>query len=77
MTLTRPDIDWLKSQFLPDLADAVEKRLKDKLDRIYTLVDKLAGDIEDKREAQELHAKDYSDISDRFNELEKRVGIGA
>ncbi|MBI3577272.1 hypothetical protein HY086_04505 [Candidatus Gottesmanbacteria bacterium] len=43
MTLTKPDIDWLKNEFLPDLAKAVEQRLKDKLDKIYTLVEKRAG----------------------------------
>ncbi len=75
MTLSKSDIDWLKSEFLPDLAEAVEHRLKDKLDKIYTLVDKFAGDVEDKRDTQELHAKDHSRISDRLHDLEKHAGI--
>lgn len=51
--LTKADIDWLKSEYLPDLAEAVKNALAEKLDNINTKLDKFAGDIQDKRDAQE------------------------
>ena len=37
--LTKPDIDWLKSEFLPELADAVEEKLRSKLDTLSKKLD--------------------------------------
>jgi uncharacterized membrane protein YheB (UPF0754 family) len=34
--LTKADIDWLKSELVPALADAVQKKLEKKLDNIST-----------------------------------------
>lgn len=74
-TLTYPDIQWLEDEFLPKLARKVKEELADKLNDISTKLDKFVGDIEDKREAQELHAHDHSKISDRFEKIEKHIGI--
>lgn len=60
--LTKADIDWLKSEFLPDLAEAVEHRLKNKLDDIGTKLDKFVGDIKSKREEQILHQAQHDRI---------------
>ncbi len=49
--LTKPDVDWLKSEFLPELAEAVKKGLADKLDSIDTKLDKFVGEIQNKRDA--------------------------
>lgn len=53
--LTKGDIDWLKVEFLPSLADAVKQKLSKQLDGISTKLDKFVGDIQDKRTVQELH----------------------
>lgn len=71
--LTKADIDWLKDEFLPSLAEAVENRLKKKLDDINTKLDKFVGDIKDKREAQELHQGQHDEIDSRLDRLEKRT----
>ncbi|MDO8451299.1 MAG: hypothetical protein Q7S76_00335 [bacterium] len=73
--LTKVDIDWLKSEFLPSLADAVKDKLSGQLDSISTNLDKLVGHIEDKREAQELHANQHADLEDRLHTVEERLGI--
>ena len=48
--LTKADIDWLTSELVPALADAVQKKLERKLDDISTKLDKFVGDIQAKRE---------------------------
>lgn len=73
--LTKADIEWLKEEFLPSLAEAVEKRLQSKLDTIKTTLDKLAGDIKDKRVEQKLHAGQHEEINDRLDRLEKPAGL--
>lgn len=74
-TLTYPDIQWLKVEFLPSLAEEVEKRLRKKLDHIATTLDTLAGDIKDKREAQELHTGDHARIDKRITHFEKHTHL--
>ncbi|MBI3577391.1 hypothetical protein HY086_05125 [Candidatus Gottesmanbacteria bacterium] len=74
-TLTYPDIQWLKSEFLPALADEVEKRLRDKLDEISKKLDEFVGDIEDKRETQELHSADHARINDRLDKHDQHLHI--
>lgn len=71
--LTKPDIDWLKDEFLPALADAVEKRLHTKLDDIGKKLDGFVGDIQDKRETQELHSQKHSDINETLDDMKKRL----
>jgi hypothetical protein len=53
--LTKADIDWLKSELVPALAEAVQKKLEKKLDEISTKLDKFTGDIKAKREEQTIH----------------------
>ncbi len=74
-TLTYPDIQWLEDEFLPKLARKVKEELSDKLDDISKKLDTFIGDIGDKREAQELHAKNHSDINNRLEIVEKHIGI--
>ncbi len=73
--LTKSDIDWLKDEFLPALAKAVKDDLKDKLDDIATKMDNFSGEVKAIREAQELHANDHSKINDRFDKIDKHLGV--
>ena len=73
--LTKADIDWLKSEFLPSLAKAVQDGLSKKLDNISTKLDKFVGDIEDKREAQELHQGQHDTANRRLTRLEKKLSL--
>lgn len=74
-TLTYPDIQWLEDEFLPKLANKVKEELSGKLDDISKKLDSFVGDIKDKREVQELHAKQHSTINDRLDIVEKHIGI--
>ena len=73
--LTKLDIDWLKSEFMPDLVIEVKKALSEKLDAIDTKLDKFVGEIEKRRTEQTLHAGDHSRITDRFDRIDKHFGI--
>jgi hypothetical protein len=73
--LTKDDINWLKSDFLPDLAKAVQDGLAGKLDAISTKLDKFVGDIQDKRTVQELHAKGHHRIDNRLTVIDKHLNI--
>lgn len=71
--LTKVDIDWLKSELVPALADAVQKKLEKKLNDISTKLDKFVGDIQSKREEQTLHQGKHEDIEERVAIIEKHL----
>lgn len=73
--LTKSDIDWLKSDLVPALADAVQKKLERKLDNINTKLDKFVGDIQSKREEQTLHDGKHDDIEERVTTIEKHLHL--
>ena len=73
--LTKADIDWLKSEFIPALAGAVQKGLEKKLDDISTKLDKFVGDIQAKRQEQALHLGKHEDLEERVNKIEKHFHI--
>jgi len=73
--LTKTDIDWLKSEFVPSLAEAVQKGLEKKLNDISTKLDKFVGDIQAKREEQTLHQGKHEDLEERVTTIEKHLHI--
>ena len=75
--LTKADIDWLKSELVPALADAVQKKLEKKPNDISTKLDKFVGDIQAKREEQTLHQGKHEDIEERVATIEKHLHLSA
>lgn len=73
--LTKADVDWLKSEFIPALADAVQKGLAKKLDNISTKLDKFVGDIQAKREEQTIHEGKHENLEERVITIEKHLHI--
>lgn len=73
--LTKVDIDWLKSEFLPDLAKAVRDGLSKQLTDISTKLDKFVGDVQTKREEQTLHDGSHQVIDHRLTRLEKHAKL--
>lgn len=73
--LTKADIDWLKSELVPALADAVQRKLEKKLDGINTNLDKFVGDIQAKREEQTLHLGKHENLEERVATIEKRLHL--
>ncbi len=73
--LTKPDIDWLKSELVPALIDGVRKSLEKKLDDINTKLDKFVGEIRAKREEQTLHEGKHEDIENRVATIEKHLHL--
>ena len=71
--LTKADIDGLKSELVPALADAVQKKIEKKLDEISTKLDKFVSDIQAKREEQVLHEGKHEDIEERVTKIEKHL----
>ena len=71
--LTKADIDGLKSELVPALADAVQKKIEKKLDEISTKLDKFVSDIQAKREEQVLHEVKHEDIEERVTKIEKHL----
>lgn len=74
-TLTYADITWLKSEFLPDLALAVQKGLEKKLNAIDTKLDTFVGEIKAKREEQTLHQGKHEEIEQRVSTIEKHINL--
>ena len=51
--LTLADIQWFKSEFIPDLAEAVQKKLEKNIDKMTSSLDKLVGEVKGYREEAE------------------------
>lgn len=73
--LTKSDIEWLKSEFLPALAEAVKKDLLVKMENIDIKLDGFLGEILDKRETQELHSNDHFQMNERLERVEKELKL--
>lgn len=73
--LTKSDIDWLKSEFMPDLVTGVKKALSEKLDAIDTKLDTFVGEIQKRRDEQDIHAGDHRRITDRFEKIDRHLHI--
>ncbi len=73
--ITKADIDWLKSELVPALADAVQQRIEKKLDTINTKLDKFVGDIQGKREEQALHQGEHEELEERVAKVEKHLRL--
>lgn len=73
--LTKADIDWLKSELVPALADGVQKKLEKKLDSINTKLDKFVGDIQGNREEQTLLQGKHEDLEERVESIEKHLHL--
>lgn len=73
--LTKADIDWFKSELVPTLADAVQKKLEKKLNDINTKLDTFVGDIRAKREEQTLHEGKHENLEERVATIEKHLHI--
>lgn len=56
-----------------ELESTKPKWLVEKLDKLYELVDKIAGGIKDYREEQELNANKLSDHSDELENHDLRL----
>ncbi len=73
--LTKSDIDWLKDEFLRSLADEIESRMSKKLDSVSTKLDTFVGEIQKRRDEQDLHSGQHAAINDRFERVDKHLGI--
>jgi HD superfamily phosphodiesterase len=75
--LTADDVrDILDDKLRETKLDQVPKRL-DLLDKIFTSVDKLVGEIKGYREQQELNSAKLSDHDDRIEKVEKHLHLPA
>jgi hypothetical protein len=74
-SLTYADIQWFKSEFIPSLADEVEKRLEKKLDDVSTKLDTFIGEIKTSREEQTLHTGEHTKVETRLFRLEKNAHL--
>jgi hypothetical protein len=72
--LTKGDIDWLKSEFIPSVTDSVKKALESKL-TIDTKLDKFIGEIQKSRDEQELHTNTHDRLDLRVTRLEKHAKL--
>lgn len=72
-TLTQSDINCLIDSM--KIVFPTREETITKLDDVSTKLDKFVGEIESSRKTQELQAKNLSDVDDRFEKIEKHLGI--
>lgn len=63
------DIDTAKEELKNDI------KLLPSREQFFRRMDKLSGEIKAKREAQDLHSDQHSQINDRFDRIDKHLGI--
>ncbi len=71
--LTKADIDWLVDSM--KLVFPTNEKFDKKVDRLDEKLDTFIGEMKAFREEQMLHAGQHRQINDRFDRLEKKVGI--
>lgn len=79
-SLTLSDIEWLKSELVPALADQVKKDISERLDWIVTILDKQAGNLQSIeteltliRGAVESNSTNLESLTKRVENLEKII----
>jgi len=80
--LTKGDINWLKSEFIPEVIQEVKKEFSSKIDTMNTKLDTFIGEIKTRREEDTLHQGDHDEIQEklghhsrRLSTIEKRLQI--
>ncbi len=71
----------LTQKDLEEVGKLIEEKLDEKIkflptkEEFFTRMDKLSGEIQSVRDAQELHAGQHTDIDDRFEKIDNHLGI--
>lgn len=71
--LTKPDIDWLIDSM--KIVFPTKEESTDKFDKVMQKLDKFVGDIEAKRETQELHQGQHDQVDKRIGRVEKTLHL--
>ena len=71
----RGELDAVKDDWIRQITDSVVKALGEKIDKMYVKLDKFVGDIQDKRQAQELHQGDHDQLDRRVSRVEKKLNF--
>lgn len=71
----RDELDTVKPDWIREITDSVSKALGDKIDNMYVKLDSFIGEIKARREEDTLHTKQHSDIDDRLETVEKKLGL--
>ena len=71
--LTKPDIDWLIDSM--KIVFPTKEESTDKFDKVMQKLDKFVGDIEAKRETQELHQSQHDRADKRLERVENKLHL--
>jgi hypothetical protein len=76
-TISRSDVREIVHEELnlsiPDWSDKIIKTLSEKIDLMYEKLDKFVGDIQDKRDEQELHVGLHDKQDERLDRHHQRL----
>lgn len=72
-TLTKSDIDWLIDSM--KLVFPTKEETVEKWSDVSTKLDTFIGEIKARREEQAAHAMDHGRITDRFDRVDRHLGI--
>ncbi len=71
----REELALAKDDWIRDITDGVTKALGDKIDKMYTLVDKFVGRVDGLEKEQTLLSDQQEKTHNRLETIEKQLGI--
>ncbi|MDP1722093.1 MAG: hypothetical protein Q8L37_02695 [Candidatus Gottesmanbacteria bacterium] len=74
-TFIRVELARNEPELIRKISDKVTETLGAKIDKMYIKLDSFVGDIKARREEQAAHAIDHGRITDRFDHIDRHLGI--
>ena len=74
-TFIRVELARNEPELIRKISDKVTETLGAKIDKMYVKLDSFVGDIKARREEQAAHAMDHSRVHDRFDRIDRHLGI--
>lgn len=74
-TVIREELVRNEPELIRKITDNVKETLGEKIDKMNTKLDTFIGEIKARREEQTLHTQEHRDITDRFEHIDKHLGI--
>lgn len=71
----RQELARNEPELIRKITDNVKETLGEKIDKMHTKLDTFIGEIKARREEQTLHTQEHRDIIDRFEHIDKHLGI--
>lgn len=73
--IVRQELKAQKPEWIREISESVAQALGEKIDKMYTELDKFIGEIQARRQEQTLHQGQHDRLDERIKKVEKKLNI--